>query len=87
MPSVRPAAHRKDRQASADDLPSSSADVPHVTTRADRAGLRVEDVDRPPLKKRARLYRLDAQLRAALKLGKARCAKKTRRTKPKKGST
>jgi hypothetical protein len=55
--------------------------------RADRAGLRVEDVDRPPLKMRARLYRLDAQVRAALKPGKARSAKKARRTKTKKGPT
>ena len=43
----------------------------------------VQDVARPSLKKRARLYRLDAQVRAALKPGKARCAKKTRRAKAK----
>jgi hypothetical protein len=36
---------------------------------------------------RARPYRLGAQVRAALKLGKARCAKKTRRAKAKKGPT
>jgi hypothetical protein len=58
-----------------------------MTTRADRAGLRVEDIARPPFNDRARLYRLDAQVRTALKLGKARCVKKTRRTKPKKGPT
>jgi hypothetical protein len=56
-------------------------------TRAQQAGLRVEDVARPSLKKRARLYRLDAQVRAALKPGKARCAKKTRCAKAKNGQT
>jgi hypothetical protein len=58
-----------------------------VVTRAQQADLRVEDVARPSLKKRARLYRLDAQVRAALKPGKARCAKKTRRAKTKNGPT
>jgi hypothetical protein len=53
-------------------------------TRADQAGLRVEDLARPPLKKLARLYRLDVQVRAALKPGKARrSAKKTRQAKAK----
>jgi hypothetical protein len=56
-------------------------------TRAQQAGLRIEDVARPSLKKRARLYRLDAQVREALKPGKARRAKKTRRAKAKKGPT
>jgi hypothetical protein len=58
-----------------------------VASRAEQAGLRVEDIDRPPLKMRARQYRLDAQVRAALKLGKARWAKKTQRAKAKKGPT
>jgi hypothetical protein len=53
-------------------------------TRADQAGLRVEDLARLPLKKLARLYRLDVQVRAALKPGKARrSAKKTRQAKAK----
>jgi len=52
-------------------------------TRADQAGLRVEDLARSPLKKLA-LYRLDIQVRAALKPGKARrSAKKTRQAKAK----
>jgi hypothetical protein len=58
-----------------------------VVTRAQQAGLRVEDVARPSLKTRARLYRLDAQVRAALKPGRARCAKNTRRAKSKKAPT
>jgi hypothetical protein len=56
-------------------------------TRAQQAGLRVEDVARPSLRKLARLYRLDAMVRTALKPGKARCAKKTRRAKATKGPT
>jgi hypothetical protein len=58
-----------------------------MATRAQQAGLRVEDVARPSRKKRARPYRLDALVRAALKLGKARCVNKTRRAKAKKGPT
>jgi hypothetical protein len=49
-----------------------------VSTRAQQAGLRVEDVARPSRRKRARLYRLDAQVRAALKPSNAIWAKKTR---------
>jgi hypothetical protein len=58
-----------------------------VVTRAQQAGLRVEDVARRSLEKRARLYRLDAQVRAALTPGQASCAKTTRRAKAKNGPT
>jgi hypothetical protein len=83
---IRPSSHGQDPQAPSDDLPGPSTDVSHVTTQAERAGLRVEDIARPPLKMRTRLYRLDAQVGAALKQGKARWAKKTRRAKTKKSS-
>jgi hypothetical protein len=51
-------------------------------TRAQQAGLRLADVARPSLKKRARRYRLDAAIRAAIDQFASgqprRAAKKTR---------
>jgi hypothetical protein len=60
-------------------------------TRAQQAGLRIEDVARPSLKKRARRYGLDAAIRAAISQlapgQPRRTAKKARRSKAKKGPT
>jgi hypothetical protein len=55
-------------------------------TRADQAGLKVQDVARPSLKKRVLRYKLDAAIRSALALnaptslkeGKPRCTKARR---------
>jgi hypothetical protein len=41
-------------------------------TRAQQAGLRVEDIPRPSRRKLARLYRLDAKVRSALKQARRR---------------
>ncbi len=61
-------------------------------TRADQAGLRVQDIARPSLKKRVLRYKLDAAIRSALALnattplkpGKPRgAARKIRRVRAK----